>query len=45
LLTIEETAQLLQLSRRTLHRMIDGKDLPAFKIGPQWRIDEKALDK
>ena len=41
----EQTAELLQLSRRTLHRMIHRKDLPAFKVGGQWRIHETALAK
>ena len=44
-LTVEETAELLQVSRRTLQRMIHRKDLPAFKVGGQWRIHESALAK
>ena len=44
-LTVEETAELLQVSRRTLQRMIHRKDLPAFKVGGQWRIHENALTK
>ena len=37
-LTLEETAQLLHLSRRTLQRMIHRKELPALKVGSRWRI-------
>jgi excisionase family DNA binding protein len=37
-LTTHETAELLQISNRTLQRMINRKDLPAFKVGGQWRI-------
>ncbi|HEY1234105.1 MAG TPA: helix-turn-helix domain-containing protein [Candidatus Binatia bacterium] len=44
-LTVEETAELLQVSRRTLQRMIHRKDLPAFKVGGQWRIHENTLTK
>jgi excisionase family DNA binding protein len=44
-LTVEETAELLQVSRRTLQRMIQRKDLPAFKVGGQWRIHENTLAK
>ena len=44
-LTTHETAELLQVSRRTLQRMILRKDLPAFKVGGQWRIHETALAK
>ena len=45
LLTSEETAKLLQVSRRTVERMINRKDLPAFKVGGQWRIHESILVK
>jgi excisionase family DNA binding protein len=44
-LTVEQTAELLQVSRRTLHRIIHRKDLPAFKVGGQWRIHENTLAK
>jgi excisionase family DNA binding protein len=44
-LTVGEAAELLQVSRRTLHRMIHCKELPAFKVGGQWRIHEEALIK
>ena len=44
-LTLQETAELLHLSTRTLLRMLQRKDLPAFKVGSQWRIHEKALAK
>ena len=45
LLTIHETAELLQVSKRTLQRMINRKDLPAFKVGGQWRTHENTLAK
>jgi excisionase family DNA binding protein len=37
LLTLREAAQMLQVSTRTLQRMIRKHDLPAFKVGGQWR--------
>jgi excisionase family DNA binding protein len=43
LLTLPEAAELLQVSRRTLHRMIRKNDLPAFKVGGQWRLRESQL--
>ena len=43
LLTLAEAAELLQLSTRTLHRMIRGGNLPAFKVGGQWRLREAQL--
>lgn len=43
LLTLPETADLLHVSIRTLHRMIRKDDLPAFKVGGQWRLRESQL--
>jgi excisionase family DNA binding protein len=43
LLTLPEAAELLQVSIRTLHRMIRKNDLPAFKVGGQWRLRECQL--
>ena len=40
LLTLDEAAALLQVSKRTLHRMIKTNELPAFKVGGQWRVRE-----
>ena len=43
LLTLAEAAQLLQVSTRTLQRMIRSNDLPALKVGGQWRLRESQL--
>jgi excisionase family DNA binding protein len=43
LLTLTEAAQLLHVSTRTLQRMIRSSDLPAFKVGGQWRMRESRL--
>lgn len=40
LITLETAADILQVSKRTLLRMIQKKDVPAFKVGGQWRIRE-----
>jgi excisionase family DNA binding protein len=45
LLTLKETAELLQLSTRTLKSMAQGKKVPAFKIGNLWRFRESELAK
>jgi excisionase family DNA binding protein len=45
LLTLQETAELLQMSQRTVNRMIQGNKLPAFKVGGQWRVRESQLTK
>jgi excisionase family DNA binding protein len=43
LLTLAEAANLLQVSTRTLQRMIRNRELPAFKVGGQWRLRETQL--
>jgi len=43
LLTLNEAAELLQVSKRTLQRMIKLGQLPAFKVGGQWRLREIQL--
>jgi len=45
LLTLTEAAAILQVSKRTLIRMIQQKEMPAFKVGGQWRIRESQFRK
>lgn len=45
LLTLEAAAEILQVSKRTLLRMIQKREVPAFKIGGQWRIRESQFRK
>jgi excisionase family DNA binding protein len=45
LLTLSEAAAILQVSKRTLLRMIQQKEVPAFKVGGQWRIRESQFRK
>ena len=45
LLTLEASAEILQVSKRTLMRMIQKKEVPAFKVGGQWRIRESQFKK
>lgn len=40
LLTLAEAAEILKISKRTLHRMIQNRQIPAFKVGSQWRLLE-----
>jgi len=43
ILTIAEVAQILRMHRNTVYRLVKRGDLPGFKIGDNWRVDEKAL--
>ena len=44
LLTLAEAATILKISKRTLHRMIQHRQIPAFKVGGQWRILESRFE-
>jgi excisionase family DNA binding protein len=45
LLTLDEVAQRLHLSRRTIERMVAAELLPAFRVGPRTiRIDPDELE-
>lgn len=44
LLTIEEVAKFLSLSRDTVYRMAQIGKIPASKVGTQWRFRRKDID-
>lgn len=43
-LTIVELAGYLKLSRTKLYRMAQNGDIPASKIGSQWRFNRMEVD-
>jgi excisionase family DNA binding protein len=43
ILTIAEVAQILRMHRNTVYRLIKRGDIPGFKIGVNWRVNEKDL--
>jgi excisionase family DNA binding protein len=45
LLTPRQAAKLLHLPLKMLRKMIDRKELVAFRIGPHWRISKSELSK
>ena len=45
LLSLDAAAAILQVSKRTLMRMIQKREVPAFKVGGQWRIRESQFRK
>jgi len=42
-MTLAEAAAVLQISKRTILRMIQKRAVPALKVGGQWRIRESRL--
>jgi len=44
LLTLAQVSDFLQMSRRHVYRLIEEQGLPAFKLGPVWRVEPEELD-
>lgn len=44
LLTLKEVQEILQLSQRTVFRLIDQEKLKGFKVGREWRFEESDID-
>ena len=43
LLTIKEVAKLLRLSPQTLYKMLEHGEIPAMRIGKQWRFERDSV--
>jgi len=44
ILTLPEVAQLLKVAEKTAYTMAQKGELPAFKVGGQWRFRRTDLD-
>jgi excisionase family DNA binding protein len=45
LLTVSEVAQTMRVSNMTVYRLIKSGDLPALRVGKNFRIRESDVDK
>ena len=45
LLTVEDLAEYLQVSAKTVYRMLRRGRLPCYRVGNQWRFRKEAIDK
>ena len=43
ILTLAQAAALLQVSERTIHRMVKRGEMPGMRIGGQWRFDREQI--
>ena len=43
LLTVQEVAELLKTSKQQVRKMIRGGEIPAVRVGREWRISEEKL--
>ncbi len=44
LLTTEQVANYLKIDKFTVYRLVAQKNLPAFKVGNQWRFKRTLLE-
>jgi excisionase family DNA binding protein len=45
ILTIREVAEYLKVTERTLYRLVQEGQLPAFKVGNSWRFRRDDLER
>jgi excisionase family DNA binding protein len=44
IMTVDEVAEYLDLHPLTVRRLARDGEIPAFKVGRQWRVQRKLLD-
>jgi excisionase family DNA binding protein len=44
LMTVEEVADYLRVTKKTIYRLLEGNKIPATKVGRQWRFEKAAID-
>lgn len=43
LMTVKEMAAMLRVSAQTLYKMLEQGEIPAVKVGSQWRFDREKI--
>jgi excisionase family DNA binding protein len=44
LMTLQEVADYLRVTRSTIHRLLKRNQIPAFRIGRRWRFNLEEID-
>jgi len=44
LMTLKEVADYLRVTKKTIHRMLERRVIPAMKVGRQWRFDKASIE-
>lgn len=44
LMTVTETCRFLEIPQQTLYRYLQRRDIPAFKLGNEWRFVRSDLE-
>ena len=45
ILTLENVAQYLRVHPSTIYRLLKRRQLPAFKVGRDWRFTRESIDR
>jgi excisionase family DNA binding protein len=45
LMTLQEVADYLRVTRSTIHRMMKRNEIPGFRIGRHWRFNLDEIDR
>lgn len=43
-MTLEEVADYLRVTQKTIHRLLERRGIPAMRVGRQWRFDKALID-
>ena len=43
-MTLQEVAQYLRVTRSTIHRLLKRNEIPAFRIGRHWRFNVEEIE-
>jgi excisionase family DNA binding protein len=43
-MTLEEVADYLLVTKKTMYRLLERRSIPAMKVGRQWRFDKASID-
>ncbi len=44
LMTVQELADYLRVTKKTIYRLLERGGIPAIKVGHQWRFDKTSID-
>jgi excisionase family DNA binding protein len=44
-LTLEDVAQFLHVHPSTIYRMLKSRQIPAFKVGSDWRFNQESIER
>ena len=44
ILTVSELASYFRVHQATIYRLLKSRELPAFRVGSDWRFDRETID-